>query len=71
MVSHYSPHMCGATCWTARPTDSKSTELPSVLKVSWHYRDREHEGIIVPSCHKRKVKGVAKYIAHDQGLRIR
>jgi len=61
----------GTTCWTARPMDSESTEFPWVLKVSWRYSGREHEGIMLQSCHKRKVKGVAEYIAHDQGLSTR
>jgi len=61
----------GTTCWTAQPTDSETAELPWVLKVSWRYPGREHEGIMLQSCHKHKVKGVTEYIAHDQGLSIR
>ena len=61
----------GTTCWTAQPTDSETAELPWVLKVSWRYPGCEHEGIMLQSCHKHKVKGVAEYIAHDQGLSIR
>ena len=61
----------GTTCWTAQPADSETAELPWVLKASWRYPGREHEGIMLQSCHKRKVKGVAEYIAHDQGLSIR
>ena len=61
----------GTTCWTAQPTDSKTAELPWVLKASWRYSGREHEGIMLQSCRKHKVKGVTEYIAHDQGLSIR
>jgi len=61
----------GTTCWTARPTDSETAELPWVLKASWRNPGREHEGIMLQSCHQHKVKQVAEYIAHDQGLSIR
>ena len=60
----------GTTCWTARPTGSKTAELPWVLKFYWRYPGREHEGIMLQSCHKHKVKGVAEYIAHGHGLSV-
>jgi len=60
----------GTTCWTARPKDVETTEAPWVLKVSWRYPGREHEGIMLQSSQKCGVKGVAEYIAHDQGLSV-
>jgi hypothetical protein len=64
----------GTTCWTARPLAYDSarpsdddSEWPWVLKVSWRYPGRKHEGLMLAECRDLGVRGIAEYIAHDEG----
>jgi hypothetical protein len=63
----------GTTCWPARPSTKPAENqtdkqtMPWVLKVSWRHKDRQHEGAMLQKCRDRQVKGVAQYIAHDEG----
>jgi hypothetical protein len=57
----------GTTCWDARPLDDDS-KWPWVLKVSWRYTGRKHEGVMLANCQNLHVEGIAEYIAHDEGI---
>jgi hypothetical protein len=64
----------GTTCWAVRPPDYDSvrppdddSEWPWVLRVSWRYPDRKHEGLILAEC-RDGVSGIAEYVYHDGGV---
>jgi hypothetical protein len=52
----------GTTCWAVSPLHPKGP--PLVLKDSWQYSERTHEGDLLAMCQKRNVKGVVGYLAH-------
>lgn len=49
------------------PPDDASV-WPWVLKVSWRYSGRKHEGLMLAECRNLGVEGIAECIAHDEGL---
>jgi hypothetical protein len=54
----------GTTCWEVSPLEPDGQ--PLVLKDSWRYEGRKHEGILLALCQKLNVQGIAKYVAHSE-----
>jgi hypothetical protein len=61
--------------WTARPPDDDSARPPDddskwpwVLKVSWRYPGRMHQGLMLAECRDLGVRGIAEYVTHDMGV---
>jgi hypothetical protein len=62
----------GTPYWTAQPPENDiarpppdGSTWPWVLKVSWRYPGRKHEGLMLAECRDLGVHGITEHVAHE------
>ncbi|KAA8895049.1 hypothetical protein FN846DRAFT_971420 [Sphaerosporella brunnea] len=55
----------GTTVWGVRTPEGEA--MPLVLKESWRYAERRHEGDLLELARQHNVQGIARHVAHDDG----